>query len=120
MSRPGFGFWGELESAFRLFQQGIDFPPSFDRSLESELHELLAPHLAVLVYKRGKFAGSDRWVQDLEEFVDGEIRPYLSPANASVRRLEKIVDRLIASHQTTSALADIMPLTSRFDTSWAM
>ena len=114
-----------IGSAWKLAKLGIQ--PASD--IDAELGALTAPHLAVLVYKRAKYAASAdeaRWQSELHHFIERTVIPQLAedPALAGLDsdRLASSVDAIVAAEQQRLAEheSDLIPSTSRFeDTSWA-
>jgi hypothetical protein len=100
------------------------------RSLESEVFELVEPHLAILVHKRRKFAGDDKrehelWAKELDAFV-GRTFFWPTPATTEAfakcdrRRVGAMVDKIVAHEQFKQDIAEaVLPQTSRFGASWA-
>jgi hypothetical protein len=100
------------------------------RSLESEVYELVEPHLAIMVHKRRKFIGDDArehelWAKELDAFVG---RTFFWPTPAATeafarydrRKIGKMVDKIVAHEQFKQNLAEaVLPQTSRFGASWA-
>ena len=100
------------------------------RSLESEVYELVEPHLAILVHKRRKFFGHDvreheLWEKEVDAFV-GRTFFWPTPATTEAfakcdrRKIDVMVDRIVANEQFKQDLAEaVLPQTSRFGASWA-
>ena len=100
------------------------------RSLESEVHELVEPHLAILVHKRQKFVGEDArehelWAKELDAFV-GRTFYWPTPAATEVfakydrRKIGTMIDRIVANAQLQPGDAQaVLPQTCRFSSSWA-
>ena len=100
------------------------------RSLESEVYELVEPHLAILVHKRRKFVGDDKrehelWSKELDAFV-GRTFYWPTPATTEAfakydrRKIAAMVDKIVARDQFQQEVAQaILPQTSRFGASWA-
>jgi hypothetical protein len=125
--------WGrhvlkELATVRRLLGEGIALE-QFERGLvRDEVVTLVEPHLAVLVYKRAKIrlhdgtgtADETRWTAELCQFANRW--PHLA-ANAVERsKLVAELDRIVAAEQkrlADAARSPSVPVTSRFDTSWA-
>lgn len=104
------------------------------RSLEDEVRELVRPSLPVLMHKRAKLLGdtaegyspAQRWLAELDRYVDRILWPMLSPqAGYSQRRRRRVaawVDAQVAAGQEASAAHDpnaAPPVTWRTDTGWA-
>ena len=130
--QPSTGLGAALKDVWRLLKQGIEFSSSVEPKLQGEVRELAAPHMAVLVHKRTK-AGTrpgaiqdEQWFSELGDFVSGMLWPYVqeSPAlnGRSKNCVAELLDDVVAAEQRNIhelAMADIIPRTSRFDTSWA-
>lgn len=118
---------GALGDAWKLVKHGTSLSADGDSPLSAEIAELAAPHLAVLAHKRARLyeslelAGERRWQSELHAFVARVIVPGLArtPGAASADALVEIMDMIVADAQANGAKAGV-PVTSRFDTSWAM
>jgi hypothetical protein len=116
-----------IGEAWRLLKRGVEFPGDWQSPLHGELRELTAPHLAVLVHKRTKLVDAfqdERWASELVDFVSRILWPHIATSEALDGRnqncIAELVDDIVASEQRVAAArAEIYPLTSRFDTSWA-
>ncbi|HSC60092.1 MAG TPA: hypothetical protein VLC29_02595 [Rhizomicrobium sp.] len=128
--QPGAGLGAALKEVWRLLKQGIEF--SVEPKLQSEVRDLAAPHMAVLVHKRAKVGATtgtiedELWFGELGDFVSRMLWPYLqeSPVlnGRSKNCVAELLDEIVAAEQRNvrdMAMADIIPRTSRFDTSWA-
>jgi|HubBroStandDraft_6_1064221.scaffolds.fasta_scaffold79511_4 hypothetical protein len=124
--------WGryvvrELVSAKRSLENGLQISQSDSKPLLSEVHELAQPHLAILVHKRAKIISGgnaqaisdERWLTELYRFAD---RWSHLTANESERgRLIEALDQIVEGEQRRlAAQSSKVPVTSRFDTSWAI
>ncbi|HXC56619.1 MAG TPA: hypothetical protein VNU97_15075 [Rhizomicrobium sp.] len=119
---------GAFRQVFGFLVQGIDFAADGRAAFESELRELVAPHMAVLAHRRAKLlddAGEARWSDELDAFMSrnlwpllGEFRDYATRNRTFVTLL---LDVAIAEAQRVAAAprAEIIPLVSRFDATWA-
>ena len=129
---PGAGFGAALREVWRLLKQGIEFSSSIEPKLQSEVRELAAPHMAVLVHKRAQVGATvgtledEQWFGELGDFVSRMLWPYLQESVAlngrSKNCVAELLDDIVAAEQRNihdRAMADIIPRTSRFDTSWA-
>ncbi|MBV9990374.1 MAG: hypothetical protein JOZ72_03695 [Alphaproteobacteria bacterium] len=92
-------------------------------AVESDVHELVEPHLAILVHKRSRYA-PERWAGELDGFVRRTFfwpEPAVTEAFGRLDRhqLATLVDRIVANEQDRQAEAAALPQTSRFDSSWA-
>ncbi|HEY2032054.1 MAG TPA: hypothetical protein VGH02_00055 [Rhizomicrobium sp.] len=121
-----------LKEVWRLLKQGIEFSSSIEPKLQSEVRELAAPHLAVLVHKRAKVGAApgtiqdEQWLGELNDFVSRMLWPYVQESQVldgrSKNCVAELLDEVVAAEQRNIhelAMADIIPRTSRFDTSWA-
>jgi hypothetical protein len=130
--QAGAGFGVALREVWRLLKQGIEFSGSVEPKLQSEVRELAAPHMAVLVHKRAKVGATtgpvedEQWFGELGDFVSRMLWPYLQDSAAlngrSKNCVAELLDEIVAAEQRNvceRAMADIIPRTSRFDTSWA-
>ena len=100
------------------------------RSLESEVYELVEPHLAILVPKRRKFVSDDirdheLWVKELDAFV-GRTFYWPTPATTETfakydrRKIAAMVDKIVIHEQfKQDAVQAVLPQTCRFSSSWA-
>jgi len=93
-------------------------------AVDEEVLALVAPHLAILIHKRGRLA-PERWTQELDAFV-GRTFFWPEPAQTETygrmdrHQLTRMVDRIVAAEQDrAAAAAAVLPATSRFDSSWA-
>lgn len=130
--QPGTHLGAALREVWRLLKQGVDFSSSVEPKLQSEVRELAAPHMAVLVHKRTKVGATtgtiqdEQWLGELGDFVSRMLWPYLqaSPVlnGRSKNCVAELLDDIVAAEQRNFhdlAMADIIPRTSRFDNSWA-
>ena len=130
--QPGARFGATFREVWRLLKQGIDFSSSVEPKLQSEVRELAAPHMAVLVHKRTKVGATmgtiedEQWLGELGDFVSRMLWPYLQESAVLNRRskncVAELLDDIVAAEQRNFcdlAMADIIPRTSRFDNSWA-
>jgi hypothetical protein len=130
--QPGSNLSAALKEVWRLLKQGVEFSSSGEPKLQSELRELAAPHMAVLVHKRSKIGATtgsiedEQWFGELGDFVSRMLWPYLqaSPVlnGRSKNCVAELLDDIVAAEQRNTcdlAMADIIPRTSRFDSSWA-
>jgi hypothetical protein len=124
---PGRHLVEAAREVWRLLKRGVDFPADWQSPLQSELRELAAPHLAVLVHKRAKLVQAlrdERWAGELSDFVGRILWPHLSSSETLVGRSQncvaELLDEIVAAEQNAvAAQAEAIPLTSRFDTNWA-
>ncbi|MGN6514594.1 MAG: hypothetical protein ACTHLR_02000 [Rhizomicrobium sp.] len=127
------GRFGEaVREVWKLLKQGIEFSMMREPKLQAEMRELAAPHMPLLVYKRAKVGATtgmledEQWFGELSDFVARMLWPYLQESAAlngrSKNCVAELLDEIVAAEQRSGAdiaLADIIPRTSRFDTSWA-
>jgi hypothetical protein len=114
---------GAIAEVWRLLKHGIDIPPAWNTSLVDELKMLSAGHMPVLMYKRAKFNADLRWQEELREFVSDKICPHLAKAGVPISKshVADVLDEIVATESLReSAREAALPLTSRFDTSWAV
>ena len=116
------------KQVFGFLVQGIDFEADKRRAFESELTELIAPHMPVLVHRRAKLLESDgqgRWSDELDTFMRRNLWPLLGSERAYADRNRTFVtlmlDVAIEREQGRSAAiaVAVMPQVSRFDATWA-
>lgn len=121
-------FGDDLDQVWRLLKIGIDLPLNSHHPLEQELRALAAPHLAILVHKRGKLVAeaeailSGRWLSELAEFAERIGRFLATEWQADQRRIVGLLDDIIAEeqHRLDDMLSrDAVPVTGRFDMRWA-
>jgi len=123
------GAFRDLFAGVVAFFRFLD-PFAAPEGWESDVRELAAPHMAVLMHKRGRMLGADlagktepmRWARELGGFIDSRIWPYLSAAaqSAGKARVFDALDALVAEGaMAAAATRSPTPLTSRFDASWA-
>jgi len=124
--------WGryvvhELVSAKRLLESGLEISQPDSKPLLSEVHELAQPHLAILVHKRAKIISGksahamseERWAAELYRFADRW--SHLTTSESERGRLIEALDQVIEDEQRRlAAQSSTIPVTSRFDTSWAI
>jgi hypothetical protein len=115
-----------VKEVWRLLRQGIDMPVDWQPALHSELRALAEPHMAVLVHKRAKLVQAlqdERWASDLVDFVGRIVWPHLNASEHLGGRdqncVAELLDEIVAVEQRAVARVVPVPLTSRFDTSWA-
>ncbi|HEY2071523.1 MAG TPA: hypothetical protein VGG48_18330 [Rhizomicrobium sp.] len=114
-----------IREVWRLLKQGIDMPLEWHSALRDELQALAAPHMAVLAHKRTRLALQDeKWVGELTEFVSRTLWPHLKDSEhltgRSAHCVAELLDEIVAVEQRAVAAAStVVPLTSRFDASWA-
>ena len=131
---PGLGIGAVFREVWQLLKQGIAFAPEAEPKLQCELRELAKPHMAVLVHKRARVTADpnslqdERWFGELSDFVSRMLWPFIesNPAleGRSKNCVAELLDEIVAAEQRSiadlqrMALADILPRTSRFETSW--
>jgi hypothetical protein len=116
---------GAIAEVWRLLKQGIDIPAAWHAPLQEELRDLAHSHMAVLMHKRTKFGAQDaRWHDELHHFVSQTLWPHIAKSELLSGRNEaqvaELLDEVVAASQRREAEYETeIPLTSRFDTSWA-
>ena len=121
-----------VREVWRLLKQGIDFRAVRPPALQTELRELSAPHMAVLVHKRAKVSVTsgaledERWFGELSDFVSRILWQQIQTSEALAGRskncVAEMLEEIVALEQRTMtelALADVLPRTSRFESGWA-
>ena len=117
----------ELASARQLVAHGLEISPPDSRPELSEVRSLVQPHLAILVHKRARAyskeetgAPSDeRWRSELNRFADRWA--HLAANEAERAQLIAVLDQIVVDEQQRlAAESSAIPMTSRFDTSWAI
>lgn len=122
----------QVVEAFRqalvVLGQGFDLEAERRREFESELDQLIAPHLPVLMHRRAKLlegAGNDLWCDELDNFIRTNLWPLLGADLDYAQRnrtfVTLLIDVTIEREQRRTALESsaAMPLVSNFDASWA-
>lgn len=116
---------GAIAEVWRLLKQGIDIPAAWHAPLQDELHDLAQPYMAILMYKRAKFGADDqRWHEEIMEFVTTKIWIHVQGSASLDGRnqahVAELVDAIVAAELRRELAREAeLPLTSRFDTSWA-
>ncbi|HUJ45669.1 MAG TPA: hypothetical protein VLV55_00950 [Rhizomicrobium sp.] len=123
------GKWSEdLDQIWQFLRTGIELPLDGRHPLELSLRDLTAPHLAVLVHKRGKLAAeadailSGKWLGELADFSERIVRFLEIEWQADRRRIVGLLDDIIAEEQhrqAEEAFGESVPVTGRFDMRWA-
>ena len=122
------GFVGVVKQAFGSFIQSFDLESERRRVFETDLKELIAPHLPVLVHRREKLletCGQERWSDELDSFMHKSLWPSLGAdldyAERNRTFVTLILDVAIEREQRRgSPDGDVaVPCVSRFNTSWA-
>ena len=123
--------WGryvmrELGSVRRQIVSALVSPPPDEKPSRAEVHAHLQPHMAILVHKRTKVnvgegmsaLADNRWLAELSRFATN--CGHLATNEAERTRLIELMDQAVAEEQNRLASqAASIPVTSRFDTSWA-
>jgi hypothetical protein len=128
--RVGQGLAEAFWTNWRFLSQGFDEPPEGRNVVASELSELIARDLPILIHKRNKWSDGDeggrsRWLADLEGFVSRSLRPQLAGESLLALwndgALARSLDALVAHEQQLIAVKDSrsLPVTCRFDSHWA-
>jgi hypothetical protein len=122
---PGKHLAEAARDVWRLLKRGIEFPVEWQSPLHSELRELAAPHLAVLVHKRAKLVQAlqdERWANELGDFVGRILWPHIASSDKLGGRdqncVAELLDEIVAAEQRVAAQIVPVPLTSRFDAGW--
>ncbi|HEY4942493.1 MAG TPA: hypothetical protein VII56_13780 [Rhizomicrobium sp.] len=119
---------GAIRQVVGFLVQGIEFEADGWRAFETEMKELIAPHMAVLVHRRAKLLdGSDgaRWSDELEDFMHRSLWPLLGDDRDYAERNRSFVtlmlDVAIAEEQGKAAVTRdaVIPQVSRFGAAWA-
>jgi hypothetical protein len=117
----------ELASASQLVASGLAISAQDARPSLSEVRTHAQPHMAILVHKRAKAsAGGEvgalagqQWLAELDRFADRW--SHLAAGDAERARLVALLDQIVAEEQQRLASQSAaIPVTSRFDTSWAI
>lgn len=123
---------GQVVAAFRqvfgLITHGLNLDAERRRGFESELDQLIAPHLPVLMHRRAKLlacAGEDLWCDELDSFMQTNLWPLLGAdldyAERNRTFVTLLIDVTIEREQRRRAIVSsaAVPLVSQFDASWA-
>jgi hypothetical protein len=115
----------------RLVAGSFDGAPGGQIAFESELVNLVTPHLPVLAHKRARmFVPTDegaveRWSLELHCFLDRSVLPLMGADRAYALRnralVATLVDREIAREQVRAAernTTEFLPRVTRFESSW--
>jgi hypothetical protein len=121
-------FVGAFKQVLGFLAQGIEFEAERRRAFETELKELIAPHMPVLVHRRAKLlasAGQERWSDELDSFMRQSLWPLLGSDLDYAERNRTFVTLLLdvaierEQRRASEACAAVIPLVSRFDATWA-
>lgn len=105
----------------------LETSPPDDRPSSSDVRALAQPHLAILVHKRAKASAADgtlalsdkQWESELNKLAGSRVD--LAANEAERVRLIKALDQVIEAEQhRLTARSAAIPMTSRFDTNWAI
>ncbi|MBV9542307.1 MAG: hypothetical protein JO167_13675 [Alphaproteobacteria bacterium] len=119
---------GAFKQVVGFLVQGIDFEAAGWRAFETEMRELIQPHMAVLVHRRAKLLdGSDgsRWSAELDAFLRDGLMPLLGDERDYAERnrafVSLMLDVAIAEEQrrTYEQRTTELPFARSFDASWA-
>jgi hypothetical protein len=100
---------------------------SEQRPTLAEVQAAVGPHLPILVHQRSKANGAgvgvcpdhQRWSAELNRLANRWT--HLAANDAERARLVELLDRVVQAEQLRQeAQSAAMPMTSRFDTSWAI
>jgi hypothetical protein len=117
-----------VKQVFGIFIRGVDLDSERRRAFETDLKELIAPHMPVLTHRRAKLletGGPERWSDELAAFMRQSLWPFLGAdldyAERNQAFVTLILDVAIEREQRRNSLqCEVeIPLVSRFDTSWA-
>ncbi len=89
---------GAIRQAVGFLVQGMEFEAEGWRAFESEMKELVAPHMAGLVHRRAKLLdGSDgaRWSDELDGFMRQNLWPMLGDERAYADRNRTFVTLML-------------------------
>jgi hypothetical protein len=124
--------WGryvirELSAARRVVTKSLEIVPANEKPSRADVYEHARPHMAILVHKRAKVQVVDgtsavadkRWSAELDRFALNF--SHLAKDEVERARLIELLDQIVAEEQSRLApLTCSMPVTSRFDSSWAI
>jgi hypothetical protein len=127
-----FKSWGryvmrELGSARWLVAGSLNVPSTSDKPSRAEVFEHVRPYMAILVHKRARASVAEgasaltdkRWSAELNRHAAN--CNHLAANEAERARLIELLDQVVAEEQSRMASqAASIPVTSRFDTSWAI
>ncbi len=117
-----------IKQVIGFLVQGMEFETEGWRSFESDLKELVAPHMPVLVHRRAKLLdgnSQDRWSDELDRFMRDSLWPLLGDDRDYAERNRTFVtlmlDVTVAEEQRRLAAVqpETVPQVSRFDATWA-
>ncbi|HEY0300775.1 MAG TPA: hypothetical protein VGC36_05560 [Rhizomicrobium sp.] len=116
---------GAFRQVIGFLVQGIEVDGW--RAFEAEVKELVAPHMAVLVYRRAKLldgAAREGWSDELDSFMRQSLWPLLGDNRDYAERNKTFVtlmlDVAIAEEQRRiETPRSELPFVGGFDTSWA-
>jgi hypothetical protein len=117
---------GSFRQVFGFIARGLELEAEQRRTFESDLEELVAPHMAVLAHRRAKLLasnGPDRWCDELDAFMRTNLWPLLGDDLAFAERnrafVALLLDVIIEREQEKERDQVAIPLVSRFDATWA-
>lgn len=121
-----------LRHVWRYLDETGEWPVGNTCLFEDEVRELTAEYLPVLLHKRAKLitaygkAFEARWLEELKFFQERVLWPALGErADYAVRhrrQVSRVLNRMVCAAQAACDAPQantMMPVTSRFDTSWA-
>ena len=113
------GIAARLAAGFAEVAQFFRLDP--EAALQEEMEAIAAPHLAVLLHKREKLAGT-YWTRELTALVQRSFLPRLSRRDHEIGKLVLLLNGLVskeAQRRARVAMAEPLPQVSSFSTSWA-
>lgn len=119
---------GAIQQVIGFLTKGVEFNSGDWQVFETEMRELIAPHMAVLVHRRVKLLdGSDgaSWWEELDRFMDTSLWPLLGDERDYADRNRTFVtlmlDIAISEEQRRRAAQrpDLLPHVARFGSAWA-
>jgi hypothetical protein len=119
---------GAFRQVVGFIVQGVERHAGGWQAFETEMRELIAPHMAVLVHRRAKLLdGSDgkRWGEELDTFMRRSLWPLLGDERDYAERNRTFVALMLdiaiseAQGRAAAARAAVIPQVSRFGSSWA-
>jgi hypothetical protein len=118
-------FARQLSFAQKLLTVGSTVPLLDRMPSVADVRALALPHMAILLHKRAKASASatilsdTRWLEELNRCADRW--PHLAPDAAARTRLIEMLDRIVEQEQRQMDVQlSAIPVTSRFDSSWAI
>jgi hypothetical protein len=119
---------GAFKQVIGFLTQGMEFNAGGWQAFETEMRDLIQPHMAVLVHRRIKLMdGSDgsSWWEELDRFMDVSLWPLLGDDRDYADRNRTFVmlmlDIAVSEEQCRRAKPrpDMLPQVARFGSAWA-